>query len=162
MAEFETSWKQHSILELQKVPEHQKVHFGYPKMHLVIHISESIRRMGSGDNFTTDIPELLYISNVKDGYRSSKKVNYTQQILKFNYRCSGLDYMEKILHYLALQGRYDIDSAKVRNYLRVAFVLIYLLASPAYLKLGFQSLISSRQTTIYKASPLTTSRKRTA
>jgi hypothetical protein len=77
MAEFETLWEQHSIHELQKAIEHQIVHFGYPKMHLVSHISESIRRMGSGDNFTTDISELLHISNVKDGYRSSNEVNYT-------------------------------------------------------------------------------------
>jgi hypothetical protein len=118
--------------------------------------------MGLGDNFTTDISELLHISNVKDGYCSSNKVNYTRQILKYNDRRSGLDYMEETLCYLALQGWYDVDSAKVRNYLRVAFVLIYLLASPAYLKLGFQSLISGRQTTKYKASPLTTPRKRTA
>jgi hypothetical protein len=32
--------------------------------------------------------------------------------------------MEETLHYLALQGWYDVDSAKVRNYLRVAFILI--------------------------------------
>ena len=100
------------------------MHFGYPKMHLVSHISESIWQMGLGDNFTTDISELLHISNVKDGYRSSNKVNYTRQILKYNDRHSSLDYMEETLHYLALQGWYDVDSAKVRNNLRVAFILI--------------------------------------
>ena len=77
--------------------------------------------MGSGNNFTTDISELLHISNVKDGYRSSNTVNYTQHILKYNDHHSGLDYMEETLCYLALQGWYDVDSAKVRNYLRVAF-----------------------------------------
>jgi predicted xylose isomerase-like sugar epimerase len=77
MAEFETSWEQHGIHELQKAIEHQIVHFDYPKMHLVSHISKSIWRMGSEDNFTTDISELLHISNVKDGDRSSNKVNYT-------------------------------------------------------------------------------------
>jgi hypothetical protein len=42
MAEFETLWEQHGIHELRKALEHQIVHFGYPKMHLVSHISESI------------------------------------------------------------------------------------------------------------------------
>src|ERR1700737_3549651 len=124
LAEFETLWEQYGIHELQKALEHQIVHFGYPKMHLVSHMSESIRRMGLGDNFTTDILELLHISNVKDGYRSSNKVNYTGQIVKSNDCRSSLDYMEETLHYLALQGWNDVDSAKVRNDLRVAFVLI--------------------------------------
>ena len=89
-------------------------------MHLVSHISESIRRMGSGDNFTTDISERLHISNVKEAYRSTNKVNYIRQMLKHNDRCTGLDYMEETLSYLALQGWYDIDSAKVFNLLSAA------------------------------------------
>jgi hypothetical protein len=124
MAEFETVWEQHCIHELQKAIEHQIVHSGCPKMHLVSQISESIRRMGSADNFTTDISELLHISNVNDGYCSSNTVNYTRQILKYNDHCSGLDYMEETLHCIALQGWYDVHSTKVRNYLRVAFALI--------------------------------------
>jgi hypothetical protein len=97
--------------------------------------------MDSGDNFTIDISELLYISNVKDGYSTSNKVNYTRQILKYDDHRSGLDYIEETLCYLALQGWYEVDSGLVRNNLRVAFVLIYLLASPPYFKLGLQSVI---------------------
>jgi len=89
-------------------------------MHRVSHISESIRRMGSGDNFTTDISEQLHIANLKEAYRSTNKVNYTRQMLKHNDRCTGLDYMEEILSHLALQGWYDIDSAKVFNLLSAA------------------------------------------
>ena len=86
-------------------------------MDLVSHISESIRRMGAGDNFTTDISERLHIANMTEAYRSSNKVNYIRQMLKHNDQCSGLDYMEVTLSYLALQGWYDIDSAKVFNLL---------------------------------------------
>jgi len=86
-------------------------------MHLVSHISGSIRRMGSGDNFTTDISERLHIANVKEAYRSTFKVNYIRQMLKHNDRCTSLDYMEETLSYLALQGWYEIDSAKVFNLL---------------------------------------------
>jgi len=73
-------------------------------MHLVSHISESIQQMGSGDNFTTNMSEWLHIGNVKEAYRSTNKVNYIQQLLKHNDRCTGLDYMEETLSYLALQG----------------------------------------------------------
>ena len=77
------------------------------------HISLSIWRMGSGDNFTTDISEQLHIANVKEAYRSTNEVNYIRQMLKHNDQCTSLDYMEETLSHLALQGWYDIDSAKV-------------------------------------------------
>jgi len=38
-------------------------------------------------------------------------------MLKHNDLCTGLDFMEETLSYLALQGWYDIDSAKVFNWL---------------------------------------------
>jgi len=41
-------------------------------------------------------------------------------MLKHNDRCTGLDYMEETLSYLALQGWHDIDSAKVFNILSAA------------------------------------------
>jgi len=115
--EFEAWWETIGIQALRESIEQRVIHFGYPKMHLVSHISESIRGMGSGDNFTTDISEWLHDANVKEAYRSTNKVNYIQQMLKHNDRCTGLDYMEETLSYLALQGCYDIDSAKVFNLL---------------------------------------------
>jgi len=76
--------------------------------------------MGSGDNFTTDISEQIHIGNVKEAYRSTNKVNYIRQMLKHNDRSTGLDYTEETLSYLALQGWYDIDLAKVFNLLSAA------------------------------------------
>ena len=73
--------------------------------------------MGSGDTCTTDISERPHITKVKEAYQSSNKVNYIRQLLKHNDRCSTLDYMQQTLSYLALQGLYDIDSAKVFNQL---------------------------------------------
>jgi hypothetical protein len=54
---FEAWWQAISVQELQKTTEQCVIHFGYPKMHLLSHMSESIWRMGSGDNFTTNISE---------------------------------------------------------------------------------------------------------
>ena len=54
---------------------------------------------------------------MKETYRSINKVNYIRQMLKHNDWCTGLDYMEETLLYLALEGWYDIDSTKVFNLL---------------------------------------------
>jgi len=115
LVEFEAWWQAIDVQELRKTIEQRVFHFAYPGMHHVHHISGSIRQMGSVDNFTTDISEWLHIGNVKEAYQSTNKVNYIQQILKHNDRCTGLDYMEETLSDLAHQGWYDIDSAKVFN-----------------------------------------------
>ena len=117
MIEFEVWCETIGIQELRETIEQRIIHFGYPTMHLPSQISESIRRMGSGDNFTADISERLHITNVKEAYRSSNNVNYIRQMLKLNDRCTGLDYMKETLSYLALEGWYDVDSATVYNLL---------------------------------------------
>jgi len=86
-------------------------------MHLVSIVSGWIWWIGSGDNFTTDISDWWHIGNVNEAYQSAIKVNYSRQMLNHNDRCTGLDYMEETLSYFALQGWYDIDSAKVFNIL---------------------------------------------
>jgi len=65
---FAALWHVISVQELRKTIEHRVIHFRYPKMHLVSHKSESIGRIGSGDNFTTDITERLHIGNVNEAY----------------------------------------------------------------------------------------------
>jgi len=112
-AEFEAWWQEMGIQELRKTIKQLVIHFRYPKMHLVSHISGSNRRIGSGDNITTNISERLHIGNVKEACRSTNRVNYIQQMLTHNDRCTGLAYMEETLSYLALQGWYDNDSAKI-------------------------------------------------
>ena len=42
MIEFEAWWETFGIQALQKTIEQRVIHFGYPRMHLVSHISESI------------------------------------------------------------------------------------------------------------------------
>jgi len=78
LIEFEAWWQAIGVQELRKTFQQREIHFGYPLMHLVSHISESIRRMDSSDNFTTNICEWLHIGNVKEAYRSTKKVNSIQ------------------------------------------------------------------------------------
>jgi len=104
MIEFETWWETIGIQALQKTLEQRVIHSGYPNMHLVSHVSESICRTRSGDDFTTDISERPHFANVKEASQSSNKVNYIRQMLKHNDPCTGFDYMEETLSYHALEG----------------------------------------------------------
>jgi len=115
LVEFESWWQAIGVQELWQTIQQRVIHFGYPKINLVSHISESIRRISSGNNSTSDISEQLHIRNVKEAYRSTNNVTSIQQMLKYNDWCTGLDYMEETLSSLALQGWYDIDSAKGFN-----------------------------------------------
>jgi len=81
MIEFEAWWETIGIQMLRKTIEQGVIHLGYPTIHLVSHISVSIGRMGSCDNFTTDISERRHLGKVKEAYRSSNKVNYIWQML---------------------------------------------------------------------------------
>jgi hypothetical protein len=76
LIKFKASWQEIGVQKLRKTIEQHIIHFGYQKMDLVSHISEPIWRMGSGDNFTTDMSERLHIGNVKEAYQSTNKVNY--------------------------------------------------------------------------------------
>jgi len=117
LIEFE-SWRETiGIQALEATIEQLMIHFGYARMHLVSHISESMQRMRSGDVVTTAISERLHIANVKEAYWSSNIVNYIQQMVKHNDQCTSLDYMEETLTNLPLQGWYNSDSAKVFNLL---------------------------------------------
>jgi hypothetical protein len=117
LIEFAAWWETIGIQALRKSIEQRVIHFGYAKMHVVSNISESICEMCSCAIFTTDISKLLHIANVKEASESSDQVNYIRQMLKRNDRCTGLDYMEETLSYLALKGWYNIDCANVFNLL---------------------------------------------
>src|SRR6187551_193810 len=80
--------------------------FASPKMHMIIHITKAIEDMGSADNFTTDISELLHKNMIKTGYRASNKNDFEKQILWYNDRMTSLSYMEQNLRHLALEGYY--------------------------------------------------------
>ena len=71
--------------------------------------------MGSPDNFSTDISEHLHIKNIKHAYRKCNRVEYVKQMLFYNDRVLGLQYMAEALRILALNGYYDQQTARVLN-----------------------------------------------
>jgi hypothetical protein len=77
------------------------IHFGYPKMHHMSHISVLFQYVGSANTFPTVISEWLHMSNVNERYQSTNKVKYIRQMLKYNNWSTGLDYMGVALSNLA-------------------------------------------------------------
>ncbi|KAG9121596.1 hypothetical protein FRC07_002390 [Ceratobasidium sp. 392] len=61
-------------------------HFNIPKMHVIRHNDEHVRRKGSADNWTTETMEHLHI-DVKDAYRASNHREWKEQTTRwFNRR----------------------------------------------------------------------------
>jgi hypothetical protein len=115
LIEFEAWGHAIGVQELQITIEQHAIHLGYPMMHHLSHMLESIRQIGSGNNPTSNISEWLDIFNVSKAYRSTIKGNHIQQMLKHNEWSTGLDYMEEAPPYLGLQRWYNIDWADVLN-----------------------------------------------
>jgi len=120
LSEFEAWWHAFSVQELQKTIEQHVLHFAthcyifwaiYPSQ-----FGKWVLTIFSPQLFS----EMLHICNVTEAYCSTNNVNYIRQMIKYSYQCIGLDYLEEILSYLALQGWYDIDSASAFNLLSAA------------------------------------------
>lgn len=113
LLEFKAWWQAIGSQKLWNTIEQHVIHFWYPKVHHLIHISGSILRMGCGNDSITDTVKRLHIRNEKDVYWSTNKVNHIWQLLNHNDLYTGFDYMMETLLYIALQGWYDNDCAYV-------------------------------------------------
>ena len=95
--QYDQDWEVRKGLALRKRLESECFHIGKPKMHLLSHYWEFIIRMGTSENFSNEISELLYISNVQDAYRARNCVISMRQVLAHNDRHTALDYIHQIL-----------------------------------------------------------------
>jgi len=89
--EFEAWWQAIGCPEVLNTIQTGAIHFRCQKMHLMSHISDWIRLISSGNNFTNNFFEWLHIANVKVSYQSTNNVNFIQQMLKYNDQSTGLD-----------------------------------------------------------------------
>jgi hypothetical protein len=55
-------------------------HFNFPKLHLLIHYTPSIRLLGSADGYNTEGSERLHIDYAKEAYCASNKRDYLIQM----------------------------------------------------------------------------------
>ncbi|KAI0690834.1 hypothetical protein BC835DRAFT_1280189 [Cytidiella melzeri] len=57
--------------------------FNLPKLHFVLHYSQSIRLFGTTDNFNTEYTERLHIDFTKDAYRATNRKDEFTQMTKW-------------------------------------------------------------------------------
>lgn len=56
-------------------------HFNFPKLHSLRHYLDSIRLLGTTDNYNTEATERLHIDLAKEAYRATNKKDYYEQML---------------------------------------------------------------------------------
>lgn len=67
--------------------------FNIPKFHSLLHYTDSIRWLGTTDNYNTEMFERLHIDFAKEGWRASNKRDHFPQMIKW------LDRQEKVASY---------------------------------------------------------------
>ncbi|KAJ3767173.1 hypothetical protein FB446DRAFT_652557 [Lentinula raphanica] len=60
-----------------------RAHFKIPKFHSLLHYVDSIKWLGTTDNYNTEAFERLHIDLSKEGWRASNKRNFFPQMLSF-------------------------------------------------------------------------------
>jgi len=85
-------------------------HFNIPKLHSLVHYTQSIRSLGCLDGLNTETSERLHIDFAKKAYRASNRRDYTRQMTQWLQRQDALvrksNYMAWLGH-LALADEVD-------------------------------------------------------
>lgn len=76
-------------------------HFNIPKFHSLLHYADSIRWLGTTDNYNTEMFERLHIDFAKEAWRASNKRDHFPQMVKW------LSRQEKIASYDFYQSWLD-------------------------------------------------------
>ncbi|KAH9911069.1 uncharacterized protein B0H18DRAFT_893607, partial [Fomitopsis serialis] len=96
------------ILEELGIREHLNI----PKVHSLLHYVDSIRRLGTTDNFNTEMFERLHIDCAKKAWRASNHRNARPQMIKW------LDRREKRSTHLPRSSKTRIKLAKHPSFAR--------------------------------------------
>lgn len=80
-------------------------HFNIPKLHVMTHYAQHIRRYGSADNVDTEHSEAAHKFLVKDFFdRTNKRESFQQQLLLHNTRHLNIIAMEDIVWWKGTRG----------------------------------------------------------
>jgi hypothetical protein len=93
-------------------------HFNFPKLHLLSHFSNVIRRFGTLPMWSTECTEMAHKEQIKKGYHASNHgITYEEQIIKHYLRVQTINIRELNLKALACDGFYGEGSADVLDLL---------------------------------------------
>jgi hypothetical protein len=93
----------------QRTEEHEEYlrsqsHFNFIKIHLLVHYSSHVREFGNIPMYSTDVGELAHKVQIKEGYRSSNKIDALRQILAYYGRIHAFSMRYLTLHALEKPG----------------------------------------------------------
>ncbi|KAG9118701.1 hypothetical protein FRC07_006659, partial [Ceratobasidium sp. 392] len=78
-------------------------HFNIPKMHVIRHLDDHVRRKGSADNFSTETMEHLHV-DVKDAYRASNRREWKKQTTRWLTRRERIRDFEAWMEWCKLES----------------------------------------------------------
>ncbi|KAF8204518.1 hypothetical protein BJ912DRAFT_1017925 [Pholiota molesta] len=76
-------------------------HFNIPKFHSLLHYPESIKEIGTTDNYNTELFERLHIDFAKHGWRASNKRDEFPQMIRWLSRQEKVDVYNTFRFHLA-------------------------------------------------------------
>lgn len=79
-------------------------HFNFPKLHSLQHYDEWIMALGSGDGYSTELPERLHIDYAKKAYRASNRKEYVEQMTRWLTRQESIIRFDSYLAWRGLLG----------------------------------------------------------
>lgn len=89
-------------------------HFNIPKIHSMIHYTNSIKRLGSADGYNTEYSERLHIDFAKAAYKASNRRDYTVQMTTWLQRQEAIALRKAYLAWSgALSTTQDVDRCNI-------------------------------------------------
>ena len=76
-----------------------KVNFNFPKLHSLLHFTQSIRLFGATDNYNTEQFEQLHIDLAKDAYHASNKKDEHSQMVTWLERNEQIDLFQQVIEW---------------------------------------------------------------
>ncbi|KIO16784.1 hypothetical protein M407DRAFT_12650 [Tulasnella calospora MUT 4182] len=73
--------------------------FNIPKLHSLVHYTDSITSYGAADGYNTEYPERFHIEYAKLGYRASNKRDYEKQMVTWLERQEAVDAFDSYIRW---------------------------------------------------------------
>jgi hypothetical protein len=106
------------VLEQRQAVLEEMSDFNFPKLHILLHFSDSIKQFGSLPMWSTESMEAAHKYQVKDGYRASNKgKTYEEQFIEYHTRRQTIRIHHLNLVAYAKDGYYTSGTADALNLL---------------------------------------------
>jgi hypothetical protein len=107
------AWRDYNSCEID-LPKELDADLNFPKIHLMSHWAEQVRRYGAFQQYSAERPEQAHNTNLKDGWNTSNhNLNYLPQVITFQRRILCFEIRELNLQALAQRWEHSASPWKV-------------------------------------------------